>query len=106
MRQFYAVFLFIFSLTYLLLLALEIPFLIYYPLTNSWSFSPLGEEHGPAMTWYGLVLAAFLPAIIGGTASFFWEGSSRLVKFTPYVAAFSLAGCALLMGEFFLPGAD
>lgn len=102
MRAFHAAFLMIFSLSYLCLLALEIPVLIYYPLEGVWSVTPLGEGHGPAMTWYGLVLVALVPALAGGCAAGMWGLPSRMIAFAPTVAAIALTGSVILMRDFFL----
>ncbi len=105
MRAFYAAFLMIFCLAYLCLLALEIPLLIYYPLEGLWSFTPLAEDHGPAMTWYGLVLVALVPALAGGLAAGLWGLPERWIARAPSVAALALIGSAVLMRDFFLAGA-
>lgn len=105
MRDFHAAFLVVFSFSYLSLLALEIPFLIYYPLDGIWSFSILADDHGPAMTWYGLVLGSLLPALASGMAAAAWGLPARLVAAAPVAPVVALIGSALLMRDFFLPGA-
>ncbi|MFN2328405.1 MAG: hypothetical protein ABR612_05770 [Chromatocurvus sp.] len=105
MHAFHAAFLITFSLCYLCLLALELPFLIYYPLEGIWSFTPLSDDHGPAMTWYGLVLASLVPALAGGMAAGAWGLSPRLLGFAPFVPTLALVGCVVLMRDFFLTGA-
>lgn len=103
MRDFHTAFLLVFSLTYVSLLAVEIPLLIYYPLVGKWSFTPLNGPYGPAMTWYGLVLASLAAGLLGGTVGKIAGLSARLTRSTPRVALFALAACLVLMRDFFLP---
>ena len=104
MRAFYSAFLAIFSLCYVSLLALELPLLIYYPLEGVWSFTPLGEEYGPAMAWYGLVLGSLVAAFIGGIVAVLCGLPDRAGALAPVIAALAMVVCIILMQDFFLPG--
>jgi len=101
MPAFHSAFLITFSLVYLSLLALEIPFLIYYPLENTWSLPPVIEDYGPAMTWYGHVIASLTPALIAGLATKVWPMSAWLRATAPAIAALAMIACAVLMRDFF-----
>jgi len=101
MPAFHSAFLITFSLVYFSLLALEIPFLIYYPLENTWSLPPVIEDYGPAMTWYGHVIASLTPALIAALATRVWPMPERLRTAAPAVAALTMMACAILMRDFF-----
>ena len=105
MRTFHAAFLIGFATTYFFLLAMEIPVLIYYPLHERWSFIVLGDEYGPAMTWYGHVLASLAPAVVFGVTAARWGMPQTLVAAAPLIAVLSMIACAILMSGFFIPTA-
>jgi hypothetical protein len=59
------VFTLVFGVGYALAVHTDHPLFRYYPLANVWSVHDLpGQSLGPAMTWYGWIAIAAIPAVL------------------------------------------
>jgi hypothetical protein len=59
------VFTLVFGIGYAVVVHFDHPLFRYYPLVNRWSLSDLTDQSlGPAMSWYGWIALAAIPAVL------------------------------------------
>ena len=59
-----AIFSIAFCLAYIPVFSLDWPLFLYYPLHGDFSWSPLPDDRGPAMHWYGLIATTAIIALV------------------------------------------
>ena len=97
------VFMTVYCVLYVVLLAFDLPLFRYYPLHGnlSWGAARL-QGVGPAIVWYGLVAGALIPALIAGLVIRDQPLMRRAGLWPWLIPAFAMAGCAYLMRIFFM----
>lgn len=100
--NFRATFTAVFCAVYVVLLALDSPLFLYYPLTDEWAFQQLAGDHGPAMQWYGLLMGAAIAAAIVSPSLFLLNISIKLEKVAATLVPVAMLACAYLLRGFFI----
>lgn len=90
-----------FSISYVILLMLELPLFYYYPLTGQWSMRPLGQGQGPAMQWYGLMAGAGLAGLLAALAMNSRRLPAGAADWLFAIPLAAMALCLYLMRGFF-----
>jgi len=91
------------SLGYIILLALNAPLVLYYPLDGTWTVVRFDEGVGPEMHWYGLLLGAAAIGLLCSAipAKLFKPSVQQHIAWIP---VFAMLAAALLLRGFFGTG--
>ncbi len=55
----------VFGIAYAIAVSVDVPLFRYYPLVQRWSLHDLATQSlGPAMSWYGWIATAAIPAVV------------------------------------------
>lgn len=92
----------VFCLAYVAMFAVEWPLLHYYPLTGQWSLTPLGEENGPVMQWYGMMAGAGLAGLLAGLVLGDRHMPHGLARWLFVVPLAAMALCLYFLRGFFI----
>lgn len=91
-----------FCVAYVVLLSLDSPLFLYYPLTGEWAFRQLEGNHGPAMQWYGLLMGAVIAATVVSLSLSLLNIKIRLEKVATILMPVAMLACVYFMRGFFI----
>jgi hypothetical protein len=91
-----------FALVYLVMLANEWPFLLYYPAVGEWTMRVLAPEAGPGMQWYGMLLASSVGGLVLAVAVPEQRVGPWLRRWVAPLVGLAMFVCLYLMRGYFL----